>query len=1539
MVRTRIACRRLYLARCGVEWLVLLGALAQAGIGDARPLSAIDRLGDAPVAMSAADTRAKAAFSNPAKSVAQAALTSLTQPAAASARFSSIHFEERLAVPSFITIDPRAGATGAAAAVAGMSPEFAARVHLKGLADLYRISAAEVDAAPLHHVDRLPSGATIARFTSHRDGIEVFRESAAVMMDRAGQALAVGGNIGSTQTIAPLAKSARGNFTLTSREAIAIALGDYAFEPAVSGQFIQRQPTRDAAAHAAAGYEYFTLPDNRASADGARLAAPARAKRVWFRLPEGLVSAYYVELQMDDMRDGSSDGYGYVIAADDGRLLFRKNHTADAAFTYKVWAETGGILVPFPGPQGRASTPHPTGLNDGFLPPSIAPNSITLQNGPISTNDPWLPAGATQTIGNNVEAWANHSGPAPVSPATDARDGTFDPDPNECDLMAPQVADFHACTSSPGTFDYTYNTALDPKSSKAQVMAATTQLFYVTNWLHDWYYDAGFREIDGNAQTSNFGRGGLGNDSMKAQAQDYAGLNNAFMNTPADGARPRMRMDIFTGNGAGAFTATTPPALAGDYEAKTASFGPQSFDLAGTFMQALDPSDTAGTLTTDGCSPLTNAAAINGNIAVIDRGNCGFVFKARNAQNAGALGVLILNSSTGAFLGLASSDTAITITIPVLQVSFATGQSIKAQLAGGVTGRLRRLGVVDHDGSIDNAVVAHEWGHYISNRLIGNANGITTNMSAGLGEGWADFHAMLMMVKAEDAMVAANANFGGTYAMPGYTSEDPKIPGVGTSIGHYSGFRRYPYSTNLAKNPLTFKHIQNNTALPTSPPPAFGDATNNAEVHSTGEIWASMLWGCYASLLRDTGRLTFDQAQDRMKRYIVAAYKITPINPTLIEARNALLAAIGANDPADVGPCLDAFAARGAGLGALSGDRYSGSNAGVVESFVAGGDLQIAAMDIDAKAGLYCDADAYLDNSETGKLRVTVRNIGGTTLSALPLTVSTLSAGVSFSSGNVLVLPDIPAFGSVTALIDIALSGTNVVSTADITASITSGAFAVPGTRTATFSLQVRRDRALAASTSDDVEDTVTVWTPSLAPGTTDTSLSWLRVTEASGNHIWKGPSGRAAGLAYLTSPSLKVSAAGPLAFTMRHRYQFEFSGSNHYDGGVIEISSDGGMTWVDVNSVIPGIYGTSTISNYAGTLNPLAGRPGFGGSNGEFLVNQSFTFPASFNNKNVLIRFAVGTDDGGSLPGWDIDDIVFSGIDNTPFPGYVTDAQGCISASAAAGTPQSGIVNSLYDTRLQLLVQNIGAQPLPGAPVTFTAPASGAGGTFAGGGTQASTVTNAAGLATAPAFTANGALGAFNVVATAGIRTVNYALTNVTASSPVTFIGVGSRKDHGPTGPMELVVDETQAINGAITVEPRATGAGHTLVFHFSGPVSSAGNVAVVDPQSGGMPGGTALPSGNDVVVSLFGIADNHRATVTLTGVNGATNASASLGFLVGDVNGSRSVTPTDIQQIKARAGQATNAGNFRFDLNTSGIIGAADIASVKARSGLVLP
>jgi hypothetical protein len=103
----------------------------------------------------------------------------------------------------------------------------------------------------------------------------------------------------------------------------------------------------------------------------------------------------------------------------------------------------------------------------------------------------------------------------------------------------------------------------------------------------------------------------------------------------------------------------------------------------------------------------------------------------------------------------------------------------------------------------------------------------------------------------------------------------------------------------MSKDPLTFKHIANGTPLPTTAPVSFGeDGSFNAEVHSTGEIWATMLWECYAALLRDP-RYTFVAAQERMKRYLVASLKLTPVDPTLLEARDAVLAAAIAVDEQD----------------------------------------------------------------------------------------------------------------------------------------------------------------------------------------------------------------------------------------------------------------------------------------------------------------------------------------------------------------------------------------------------------------------------------------------------------------------------------------------------------------------------------------------------------------------------------------------------------------------------------------------------------------
>ena len=102
----------------------------------------------------------------------------------------------------------------------------------------------------------------------------------------------------------------------------------------------------------------------------------------------------------------------------------------------------------------------------------------------------------------------------------------------------------------------------------------------------------------------------------------------------------------------------------------------------------------------------------------------------------------------------------------------------------------------------------------------------------------------------------------------------------------------------------------------------------------------------------------------------------------------------------------------------------------------------------------------------------------------------------------------------------------------------------------------------------------------------------------------------------------------------------------------------------------------------------------------------------------------------------------------------------------------------------------------------------------------------------------------------------------------------------------------------------------------------------AVVNPQVS-----------NEVIVTLTGIPDNKRVLVSLLAVNGNINVSAAVGFLLGDVNGSRSVNSSDISGIKARSGQIVDGSNFRFDVNVTGTINSSDISAVKARSGLMLP
>ena len=1093
--------------------------------------------------------------------------------------------EERLGVPTFVWGARTAGQSGPPTA-AGGSIDQAARAHVARIAPLYRLDAGDVAAARLRKVHDTGQGGIIATFDQVVDGVEVFRDELKLLMNRDRELIAASGYIPSRGLVT---RSSARSFRLGAPAAIAAALQDFS-GAVVSPANLRRDGVLSG------GYESY-LP----SVTGIQ---PVRIKKVLFHLPDELRPAWYLEL-IDD-----TNGYAYVVAAENGEILFRQDLVVNDAYTYRVWANTTSPFIPMDNPHGDGPTPHPTGLPDGFVPPFSPPNLLSLQNGPISTNDPWLPPGASETAGNNVDAFA--------------------------DLVTPDgfsAGDLRASTTGPNTFDRVYDTSLAPGVSPDQRMASITQLFYVTNFLHDWFYDDGFDEASGNAQALNFGRGGVEGDRMRAEAQDFNGLNNANMLTPSDGGSPRMQMYLFTPPATASLTITSPPAIAGEYPVGVAAFGPTNFSLSGEVVLAVDGTAPVN----DGCQPLTNPVA--GKIVLIDRGNCTFLAKAQTAQDAGAIGVIIANNAPGV-PPPAMGGTG-TISIPVLSITQELGNSIKAELANGpVTATLSRETPVNRDGTLDNLIVAHEWGHYISNRLV--TGGLSTTQARGLGEGWGDFHAMLMAVRDGD-------NFGGTYDMAGYATSS-----------YYFGFRRYPYSTDLSKNPLTFQHISNGVPLPVGPPVAFGGGPQNAEVHNTGEIWCSMLWECYAALLGDTGRLTFDQARSRMKAYLVAAYKMTPAMPTLTEARDALLAVAYAADPLDFDLFCEGFAKRGAGTGAVSPDRFSTDNAGVVESFACGGDIAFVSAAITETNS--CDNDGYADEGEFGEVTVMLRNIGATTLSATTATLSSTNPAVTFPSGAGMAFPSSTPFGTTTASVPVRLSGAVGIQIVDLQVSFDDPGLLNAGPRLASITAYGNVNEVPSTiETAEEVNSTCVA-----AGGPLMTANAWRRQEFTPSEHRFFAPDPGNPSDQYLVTPPLQVVGAGSFSFQFSHRYQFEADATNFYDGGVIEISTDGGATWTDIAAYASPGYGGIL---FTGSGNVLSGRSAFVGTSPGYpsLSVVSVDLGAAFAGQTVQLRFRLATDAAVGAYGWDVDDLQVFNVTNQPFVSLIADLTAC---TVAVGDP-----------------------------------------------------------------------------------------------------------------------------------------------------------------------------------------------------------------------------------------------------------------------------
>ena len=220
----------------------------------------------------------------------------------------------------------------------------------------------------------------------------------------------------------------------------------------------------------------------------------------------------------------------------------------------------------------------------------------------------------------------------------------------------------------------------------------------------------------------------------------------------------------------------------------------------------------------------------------------------------------------------------------------------------------------DRDGSLDAEIVAHELTHGLSNRLIGDGNGLTWDPGGGMGEGWSDFFALSLLNNTN----ADNPN--GKYATGAYATYQLS----GLTDNYLYGIRRFPYSTDNSVNPLTWADVDDVTYDPSggiSPSPLNFGGNGALEVHNVGEIWALSLWEVRSRIIADPAGANGDvpTGNHTMLQLVTDALKMTPINPSFTEARDALIDAdCAANACANERSIWAGFADRGLGYGAVA---------------------------------------------------------------------------------------------------------------------------------------------------------------------------------------------------------------------------------------------------------------------------------------------------------------------------------------------------------------------------------------------------------------------------------------------------------------------------------------------------------------------------------------------------------------------------------------------------------------------------------------------
>ncbi|MEO8591415.1 MAG: PA domain-containing protein, partial [Flavobacteriales bacterium] len=129
-----------------------------------------------------------------------------------------------------------------------------------------------------------------------------------------------------------------------------------------------------------------------------------------------------------------------------------------------------------------------------------------------------------------------------------------------------------------------------------------------------------------------------------------------------------------------------PPALEGALEftwAENWGLTPDLHDPANAVQQFAVFGDDGTAADSLGCNAFVNGAEVAGKIAVVYRGTCEFGMKALNAQNAGAIGCVIINNAPGAPIAMGAGAVGAQDTIPIVMISFEAGASIRSEVIAG----------------------------------------------------------------------------------------------------------------------------------------------------------------------------------------------------------------------------------------------------------------------------------------------------------------------------------------------------------------------------------------------------------------------------------------------------------------------------------------------------------------------------------------------------------------------------------------------------------------------------------------------------------------------------------------------------------------------------------------------------------------------------------------------------------------------------------------------------------------------------------------